>query len=442
MSTAIATRPVKILQFGEGNFLRCFIDWMVQKANANCAFNAGVTIVQPIGDSLTPPSLALNARNGRYHACLRGVSNGATVEDIEEIDCVQNVLCAATQWQDVEAIAASDSLRFVVSNTTEAGIEYRKDSDTFPRKCALLLRARFRAGKPGLVFLPCELIEHNGDALKSCILQYAQDWNDAPLAQWIESECVFCSTLVDRIVSGRPDEPSRLRYAERLGEDDPVLVCGEPFHLLVIETPKEKTAAGFDFEKEFPLARAGINVVYTPDMSPYRTRKVRFLNGAHTSSVLKGHLLGFSTVHDLTANPAPRAELESILFEEILPTVNLPDAEKREYANSVLERFSNPYANHRLLSIALNSVSKWKVRVLPTILDYVRLRGTPPPLLSASLAWLVRFYRTGAANDAPAILAYFKSNPSCPDILSRQDFWGMDLNTIPGFTALVQSSLA
>ena len=249
----------KILQFGEGNFLRCFIDWMVQKMNDRAGFDGQVQIIQPIGDELCVPSQILNARGGKYHTCLRGVIGGKTVEEIEEISSVKGVDLAA----NLEKYAALPSLRFVVSNTTEAGIQYVKGENTFPAKVLRLLKARHAAGLPGLVFIPCELIEHNGDNLKKCVLQHLADAPDAALEAYVRNDCVFCSTLVDRIVAGRPDPESAARYEQQLGERDEVLVCGEPFHFFVIETP-----AGFDLERELPLRKAGVNVVYTPDMQP------------------------------------------------------------------------------------------------------------------------------------------------------------------------------
>jgi len=423
--------PVKIIQFGEGNFLRCFIDWMVQKMNDSVGFGGAVRVVQPIGGELSPASLALNARGGFYHTCLRGVVDGGQVEIIEENHAVRDVLCAATDWAAVEETARLDTLRFVVSNTTEAGIEYRKGADTFPSKVARLLSARFAAGKPGLVFIPCELIERNGDALKECVLKHVADMGDSALAAWIEKECVFCSTLVDRIVAGRPDPESAARYAARLGETDDVLVCGEPFHFFVVQVPLVG-GVPFDLEAELPLARAGVNVVYTPDMTPYRTRKVRFLNGAHTATIPQGILDGFEEVAQLVADSKFNAHFRKILFEEIFPTVNLPDAEKRAYAESVLERFANPFAHHKLLSIALNSVSKWKVRVLPTVLDYKRMFGRLPAALWGSLDSLIRFYRErpDLVNDSPEVVAFFKTNPTREQILANIDFWGMDLNSL------------
>lgn len=217
----------KILQFGEGNFLRCFIDWMVEKMNKNAGFDGQVQIIQPIGDELCVPAKILNERGGKYHTCLRGIINGKTVEEIEEISSVKGV----DLWTNLEQYATLPSLRFVFSNTTEAGIQYVKGENTYPAKVLRLLKARHAAKLPGLIFIPCELIEHNGDNLKLCVLRHLSDeGNDAALKDYIEKECVFCSTLVDRIVAGRPDPESAQRYAEMLGEKDEVLVCGEPFH--------------------------------------------------------------------------------------------------------------------------------------------------------------------------------------------------------------------
>lgn len=359
----------KILQFGEGNFLRCFIDWMVQKMNDRAGFDGAVQIIQPIGDELSPPSAVLNARGGRYHTCLRGVEGGKTVEEFQEITCVKGV----DLWTNLGEYAMLPDLRFVFSNTTEAGIQYVKGENAFPAKVAKFLSARAAAGLPGLVFIPCELIEHNGDCLRRCVLQYAADWGDTALAEYVEKECVFCSTLVDRIVAGRPDPESAERYARSLGERDDALVCGEPFHFFVIETP-----GGFDLEAELPLAKAGVNVVYTQDMQPYRTRKVRFLNATHTTMVRLGMEKGFEEVAQCIADPEFNAFVRKVVFDEIFPTVDLPDAEKRDYAESVLERFANPFAHHKLSSIALNTVAKWKTRCLPVVCDYYKMYGRLP----------------------------------------------------------------
>lgn len=373
----------KILQFGEGNFLRCFIDWMVQKMNDIAGFDGAVQIIQPIGDDFSVPSLELNARGGRYHTCLRGIANGETVEKIEEISCVKGVDLAA----NLERYATIPSLRFIVSNTTEAGIQYVKNENTFPAKVLRLLKARCAAGLPGLVFIPCELIEHNGDNLKICVLQHLADEPDDAVRDYIENKCVFCSTLVDRIVAGRPDCESADRYALQLGERDEVLVCGEPFHFFVIETP-----SGFDLERELPLQKSGVNVVYTSDMQPYRTRKVRFLNATHTTMVYLGLEQGFTEVAQCLADPDFNAFIRRVIFDEIFPTVNLSDDEKREYAESVLERFSNPFAHHQLKSIALNTIAKWKTRCLPVVCDYYKMNGVLPPAMMQGYEAIARHY--------------------------------------------------
>jgi len=417
----------RILQFGEGYFLRGFFDWMVQRLNDRAGFDGRVHIMQPRRAELTDASRALAAAGGRYHVCLRGISEGAPSESFEEIRCVDGVSGAG----DAAAFAGLPDLRFVVSNTTEAGIEYRKGADTFPAKVARLLAARHAAGLPGLVFLPMELIEDNGDALRDCVLRHvADDFSGAgreSLEKWIRGECVFCNTLVDRIVSGAPDAASAGRFAQVPGVDPATLVCAEPFHFLAISAP-----AGYDLESELPLRRAGLSVAYARDIAPYRVRKVRFLNGAHTASVARGLLSGFTEVAQLVNDAQSRALLEKIIFDEICPTVALPDAEKRRYAESVLERFANPFAHHRLQSIALNSVAKWRVRVLPTVLDFKRLFGHLPEGLWESLDWLLRLYaeRPDLVNDSPDVAEYLRSAPPRGEALSRVDLWGMDLTGV------------
>ena len=418
-----------ILQFGEGSFLRGYFDWMVQRMNDRAGFGARVRIVQPRRAALVEASRALQAAGGRYAVCLRGLADGRPVESVEAISCVEGVSGA----DEAESFATLPDLRFVVSNTTEAGIEYRKGENTFPAKVARLLRRRHAAGLPGLVFLPFELVERNGEALRECVLRHVADdaAGDAAacaaLEDWIRRECVFCSTLVDRIVSGPPDPESAERYARLPGVDVRTLVCAEPFHFLAVSAPD-----GFDLEAEMPLARAGLSVAFAPDIAPYRTRKVRFLNGAHTATVAEGLLSGFSEVAELVADAHFGALLRKLLFEEVFPTVDLPDAEKRAYAESVLERFANPFAHHRLQSIALHSVAKWRVRVLPTVLDYRRRFGRLPEALWGSLGWLLRLYaeRPDLVADDPSTLAFLRSRPSRRDALSRIDLWGADLTEL------------
>lgn len=374
----------QILQFGEGQFLRCFIDWMVQRMNDRAGFDGAVRIIQPRRETPGETARILNANGGRYHTCLRGIIGGRTVEELEAISCVTGVDVAA----NIEKYAVNPDLRFVVSNTTEAGIRYAKGEDTFPAKVLRLVKARFAAGLPGLVFLPCELIERNGGELKACVLRHAADGSaDAALVDYIERECVFCSTLVDRIVAGRPDPESEARYEKTLGARDEALVCGEPFHFLAVETP-----AGFDLEREMPLKAAGLNVVYTDDLGPYRTRKVRFLNAVHTTMAWLGLEKGFTEVAQCVADPAFNAFIRKVAFEEIFPTVDLPDGEKRSFAESVLERFANPFAHHKLASITLNTLAKWRTRCLPVVCDYHRLYGRLPEAMMAGYEAIARHY--------------------------------------------------
>ncbi len=422
------TLPIKVMQFGEGNFLRAFVDWMIERMNRQGVFNGAVRIVQPLPQGMAD---VINAQDGVYHVILRGVENGKVIESIEKIDCVDGCLNPATQWEDVIQTALLPELRFVFSNTTEAGIEYRRDTDTFPAKIARIVTARARAGLRGLIFIPCELIERNGEKLKECVLRYL---DDPAVMEYVEKKCIFCNTLVDRIVAGYPRNEAP-EYWKKIGVEDDLLVCGEPFFFFVIEGPGE-------VQKEFPADQAGLNVLFTNDQTPYRTRKVRFLNGAHTASVLGAHLAGLTFVDEMVRDDKFGKFLRDVLFEEILPTVPLPEKEKRAYAESVLERFANPYAAHRLLSIALNSVSKWKVRVLPTLLDYQKLFGKLPPNLTQSMVYLIKFYRSGDnIQDSEEVKAFFAGKPSVREILGNTSFWGMDLNTIPGFTEAVEKGI-
>lgn len=421
-------RPVKVLQFGEGNFMRAFIDWMIERMNHSTDFNAAVQLVKPRPSEKPDP---INSQDGLYTVVLRGVKEGSVVDTMETIHCVKGCLNPTTQWNEVIRTACLPELRFVFSNTTEAGIEYRPGVDTFPAKIARVIAARAKTGLPGLVFLPCELIEQNGDKLKEFVSKYL-DGNKEAL-DYLHSACIFCNTLVDRIVSGYPQKDAP-KYWDKLGFEDRLLVCGEPFHFFAIEGPAE-------LENELPFTQAGLNVLLTADLSPYRTRKVRFLNGAHTASVLAAHMAGFTFVDEMVRDPYFHSFLQNVLFDEIMPTVNLPDADKKAYAESILERFANPYAQHRLLSIALNSVAKWRVRILPTILDYRKLYGTLPPNLLRSMASLIDFYRTCPIQDSPEVIAFFQSNPSLEKILARVDFWEMDLNLIPNLTETVRRYL-
>ncbi len=456
--------PVRALQFGEGNFLRAFLDWMLDGLNRQGRFNGMVQLVQPLPTGMAD---AINAQDGLYTLILRGIENGKTVENRQVIECVKGCLNPYTQWGETIASAVLPTLRFVFSNTTEAGIEYKPETydaakcpNTYPAKLTSLLYERFKTfnGDPekGLILIPCELIDRNGQTLRDCILRYAADWKlPEVFAAWIRDHNLFVNTLVDRIVAGYPRAEAEKLEAS-FGYQDKLIDCGEIFHFFVLEGPAS-------LERELPLKAAGFHVVLTDNQAPYRTRKVRFLNGAHTADVLASILGGLTFVDEMMNDPVFGKMTRDAIYNEIFITVPLPDDEKKFFADSIVERFLNPFANHRLLSISLNSVSKWKVRVLPSLLDYVRITGTLPPVLSFSLAALIRFYRIRLAadgtasgecggiqypvNDAPDVLAFFASlnGRSSQDVvravLGNRGFWGSDLTEIPGLAAFVAEKL-
>lgn len=459
--------PERVVQFGEGNFLRAFADWMIDEVNSKQLFCGSILVAQPIRQGMAG---ALNQQDGIYTLLMRGVQNGKVVEARRIITSIRRAVNPYEQWNELVNAFRGNDLRFVISNTTEAGITYVPEAfahgvcpETFPAKVAALLYERFTAthGGKGLVFLPCELIDRNGDNLRKTVLEHVKNWAlPGAFAKWVSEANYFCNTLVDRIVPGYPKaEIEQLK--KELGYDDKLIVTGEYFHLWVIEGPKH-------LSDELPLAKAGLNVIWTDDLTPYRTRKVRVLNGAHTSSVLGAYLGGIDTVRDMVEDPVFGAFVRKAVFDEVLPTVALPEAEKKAYADSVMERFRNPFVRHELLSISLNSTSKWKVRVLPSLLDYQTAKGKLPAALTFSLASLLAFYRgtpvtqneligsrgtqTYAIRDDAPVLAFFAEAWKKADAtknyaelvtttLSRTDFWGQDLSKIPGFTEFVTKSL-
>ena len=412
-------RPVKVLQFGEGGFLRGFIDWMIKKMNDSGEFNSNVVVVQPIANGLCDK---LNAQNGLYTHIIRG-SEGTETTLVDVIDSCIN------PYEDYEAyinLAKNQDLRFIVSNTTEAGITF-DDTDkfdgtlpkSFPAKLTVLMYERFKNSLNGFILLPCELIDRNGDKLKNTVLQYADLWNlGEDFKTFIEKDNVFCNTLVDRINTGYPkDEKIDLPYV------DEMLNTSEYFHLFVIETD-------YDLEKEMPFSKAGLNVIVTKDaLERYRTRKVRILNGSHTSIVPYALLSGLETVGDCMENNEIKSFLSKCLFEEIIPTLDLPEDELKSYAESVLVRFSNPYIKHYLMSIALNSVSKFVVRVLPSIKVYKERFGKYPENLVFGFSKLIEFYKTSTPNDSADVIELMKSG-TLSEILSNEYLWGEDLSDL------------
>ena len=408
-------RPETIIQFGEGGFLRGFVDWMIQKLNDSGKYNGNIVVVQPIENGMCD---MLSAQDCNYTHVIRGV------EGVEKtiVDSISRCVKPYEDYQAFLDLAKNPDFRVVVSNTTEAGITYVAEDrleDTppksFPAKVTVLLYERFKAGLDGFIFLPCELIEKNGDNLKKIVLQYASDWNlGDDFIKFVEEKNYFCSTLVDRINTGYPKGEDL-----GLGYEDNMVNTSEYFHLWVIESPK-------DFTKELPFTEIGLNVIWTEDMSMYRTRKVRILNGAHTSMVPYCMLRGFTTVRECVTNPEIRKFVDKCVFEEIIPTLDLPKEELIDYANNVLTRFENPYIKHFIKDISLNSVSKFKVRVLPSITEYIKRYNKMPETLLESFANLIKFYKVGEPNDDKDVMAFMKE-ASLKDILAKVEFWGEDL---------------
>ncbi len=458
-------RPVKVLQFGEGNFLRAFVEYIIDVANEKNVFDGNVQIVKAI------PFGSLDALKGQdcvYTVLLRGRQDNADKVEKRVVTCVSGAVGSHEEYEKYSAIAKSNELKFIVSNTTEAGIVYDESDElalcppkTFPGKLTKFLYERYihfgGAADKGLIILPVELIEKNGAKLKECCLKLAGLWKlPKDFCDWLTGANKFCSTLVDRIVTGYPRDEAAALEAE-FGYADKMIVTGEPFALWVIESDNPAAV-----EKEFPLDKAGLPVIFTNNLQPYRERKVRILNGAHTSSVLAAYLCGLNTVGEMMNDKTARAFLEKAVFDDLAPMVPLPADEVKAFAASVMERFENPYIKHNLLSIALNSVSKFKARVLPTILETQEKYGRLPNILCFSLAALMAFYcgepdgeklvgKRGddlydIMDDAP-VLAFFAKNKDlaaaelATAFLSRTDFWGCDLTTVPGLAGLVGGCL-
>ncbi len=417
----MSNRKETVIQFGEGGFLRGFVDYFFQKMKDKGLFDGSVVVVQPIERGMCE---MLEKQGCEYNLFLRGIDNGQVVDEHTHIDIISRCVNPYTDCAAYMALAENPDFRFVVSNTTEAGIEFVPENKfedapakSFPGKLTQLLYKRYQLGLPGFIILSCELIDHNGEELEKCCLQYADLWGLGDgFKAWLSKENDFCSTLVDRIVTGFPrDEHQAL--CERIGQQDNMMDTAEIFHLWVIQG---------HHEDELPLQKAGFNVVWTDNVDPYKKRKVRILNGAHTSMVLGARLYGLETVGECLKDEKVSALLKKCIFDEIIPTIGDTE-DNRQFGAAVLERFSNPFIKHLLLSIALNSVSKFKARVLPTILEYKEAFGKYPTGLTFSLAALIAFYRTDEANDGEDIMAFMKT-ASVEDILKKTEYWGQDLS--------------
>lgn len=468
------TRKERVLQYGEGNFLRAFVDWMIDILNEKTDFNGNVVIVQPLERGLGD---MINDQKGLYTTVLRGVQGGKTVEEYRTITSVSRCLnpYRADEYEQYMRLAESEDLRFIVSNTTEAGIAYHSGDrleDTpqfsFPAKVTAFLYKRYQAfagaKDKGLIVIPVELIDKNGDNLKKIVKQYAIEWKlEEAFITWLDEACDFCNSLVDRIVPGYPRAEAE-ELCTKLGYKDNLLDAAEIFHLWVIECHKEF------HEDELGFNAAGLNVVWTDDMSFYRTRKVRILNGAHTMSVLAAYQTGLNTVQDCIADKdLLYTFMHEGIFEEIIPSMDGSKEELEAYAKDVLERFENPFNPHQLLSISLNSVSKFKTRNLPSLLGYFKKTGKLPKRLVFSLSALISFYEgteyEGAAlkgtrgtetyliEDNEDILktfaALYKEGGSAQEkaerlakaTLSNTAWWGEDLSLVDGLLEAVQSNL-
>lgn len=458
--------PEKILQFGEGNFLRAFADWMIDNANANGDYKGSVVICQPIANGLGD---MLNEQDGVYTLAMRGIENGETVEKIQQITSVSRCINPYEDYKALMDIAKSKDLEVVISNTTEAGISYKegdKLTDTppssFPAKVTALLYERFQAFhgdvSKGLLFMPVELIDRNGDNLKRIVLQYANEWNlGSDFIEWVEKANKFTNTLVDRIVTGYPKDQIDY-FEEKLGYKDPLIVTSEVFNLLVIEGKKE-------WADILPIHKNEANVIWTDDVTPYKVRKVRILNGGHTSTVLASYLSGHNYVGDFMNDEVFQTYLHKVLFDEVIPTLDLSKEELEEFANSVGDRFANPYIKHNLLDISLNSCSKFNVRCLPSLLEYVNRKNCLPEALCFSFAAFIKFYEGKTEDgkyigkradgteyqikDDAEVLEFFEKVWESKDakqianqVLSHVDFWsGKDLTKVEGLEDKVASYL-
>ena len=412
-----------IIQFGTGNFLRGFFCDFINIMNDKGLYDGKIVIVQPTKGGKTE---VINSQNGEYNLYLRGIQNGEEVCEHKVIKSVSRGVDPYNNYDEYLKLAENSDIRFIVSNTTESGIEFNEECKfedkpalSFPGKLTQLLYHRYSMHLAGFILLPCELIDSNGDALKECVLKYAKHWSlGDSFIEWINNENTFCNTLVDRIVTGYPkDEAEKLNI--EIGYEDKLLNTAELFHLWVIEG---------DFENELPLKKAGFNVVWTDDVKPYKKMKVRILNGAHTSLVFPSLLCGVETVGESIRDEQLKGYLDTCLSKYILPVLG-DNEESRDFANAVLERFANPYIKHSWRAISLNSVSKYSVRVLPTLLEYVEKKNTIPKPLAFSLACLIEYYKTQTPQDNENVVAFIKNNDLLA-ILSNQQLWGHDLSCL------------
>lgn len=458
-------RPVRVLQFGEGNFLRGFVDYMIDIANEKGYFDGDIVLVKPIEFGTLE---RLHNQGCQYTVSLRGIVDGKATVQNRIITSVTDAVAAYEEYDKYSEFAKLDTLRFIVSNTTEAGIVYDENDrlemtppNSYPGKLAKFLYERYKhfegAMDKGLVMLPVELIDDNGIHLKECVFKQADNWGlEEGFKTWLNEACVFTSTLVDRIITGYPrDEAAQLW--EEWGYEDNNIVTGEPFALWVIESDK-------DISDELPLVKAGLPVIFTDNQKPYKQRKVRILNGAHTSFVLASFLAGNDYVLQSMEDKLVYDFMYHTIYDEVIPTLTLPRKELEDFAEAVITRFNNPYVKHALLSIALNSVSKWRARCMPSLLGYVENTGKLPKHLTFSVAALMAFYSGSEIRDKAligkrgdeeyrilddaAVLEFFAANSGketkefVDAYLSNVEFHGQDLTQVAGLADQVAAYLA
>ncbi len=462
---AAPQRPVKVLQFGEGNFLRAFVDYFIDIANEKTDFNGSIALVKPIQMGTLFP--AFKDQDYRYTVMLRGLVDGEAVEQTRIITSVSDAVDAYADYDAYAAYAKCETLRFVVSNTTEAGIVLDESDklelcppNSYPGKLTKFLYERAEhfnyAEDKGLVILPVELIDDNGIMLKKCVKALTKIWNlGEKFEAWLDNACVFTSTLVDRIVTGYPRGEAQA-ICEKLGYEDNIIVTAEPFGLWVIESDK-------DISKDLPLPACGLPVIYTDNQKPYKQRKVRILNGAHTSFVPAAFQCGYDIVLEAMNDPMILNFMQKTLYDEVIPTLDLPKEDLMNFAEAVTGRFKNPFIKHALLSICLNSVSKWRARCMPSLLIYMERTGKLPERLTFSIASLMSLYRGGKIvdgklqclrdgqpyelQDDAAVLEFFANSGDMTPaeqvkaFVSNETFFGPDLCKVPGLIESVTASL-
>ena len=436
-----------VLQFGGGNFLRAYAEWIVAAYNRQAKVPLGVLVAN---NSDRKIYREWQAQDGLFHLLTRGLRDGEVVDHVELITNVSRIISLDGDWETFLASAEQPDMRYVFSNTTEAGIRYVEGDgldgeapEEFPARLAAWLHRRFRffggAAERGCIIFPFELIADNGERLRELLLHNAAEWGlGSSFADWVNAHCVFCNTLVDRIVPGI-SAADRGSVMVRLGYEDAAATQAEPYHLLAIEAPQA-------VRDELPLHRLGLNIRYVDDLTPYRRSKVAILNGAHTAMVPVGYLSGLETVKDTMDDKIAGAFVRELVYEEIIPTLSLPEVDLQEYARAVLDRFRNPFIDHRLLSISLNSVTKFRTRVLPTLLDYLDQRGSPPARMVLAWAALMHFYRgqrngeeiplrddpwaLGFLRDAWAAVSYNEAGMRelSRRVLGWEQAWGTDLS--------------